>query len=100
MLLFMKCAPSHLERSLYTSHLIQSNGKTCYTHESNLKKENKKSKRQHFCEKLLLEAIGLFVPSLVRRDFNMSFDGVMTRAVVHELQERLIDGRIAKIYQL
>ncbi|SDW03295.1 Predicted component of the ribosome quality control (RQC) complex, YloA/Tae2 family, contains fibronectin-binding (FbpA) and DUF814 domains [Marininema mesophilum] len=29
----------------------------------------------------------------------MSFDGIVTRAVVHELQESLTNGRIAKIYQ-
>lgn len=29
----------------------------------------------------------------------MSFDGVVTRAVVHELKEKLVRGRITKIYQ-
>lgn len=29
----------------------------------------------------------------------MSFDGIMTRAIVHELSEQLIGGRITKIYQ-
>ncbi|MBB6452982.1 putative ribosome quality control (RQC) complex YloA/Tae2 family protein [Salirhabdus euzebyi] len=29
----------------------------------------------------------------------MSFDGVVTRAVVHELSEQLVSGRILKIYQ-
>ncbi len=29
----------------------------------------------------------------------MSFDGVVTRAIVHELSEQLISGRILKIYQ-
>ncbi len=31
--------------------------------------------------------------------FSMSFDGVVTRAVVHELSEQLVTGRILKIYQ-
>ena len=34
-----------------------------------------------------------------RKEPNMAFDGIMTRAVAHELQEKLTLGKIEKVYQ-